>query len=118
MSLIAQNIDFDPKTSTNSYCLDVLEKFQKCFVLVYKNLNTASAKHTNIINVSQFFEKWESVWLFSPVLSTKTPKAFQEFWTGPYTITNTISPVIVYIQHTSKPNKQGFVHVSRLKKKF
>ena len=76
MSLIAQNIDFDPKTNTNSYCLYVLEKFQKSFELVYENLNTASAKHTNIINVPQIFDKGESVWLFSPVLGTKTPKAF------------------------------------------
>ena len=118
MSLTAQNMDLDPKLSTNSYCLDVLEKFQKSFEQVYKNLNTVSAKHTNIINVPQFFKEGEMVWLFSPVFSTKTPKAFQEFWTGPYTITKSISPVIVYIQHTSKPNKQGFVHVSRLKKKF
>jgi len=85
---------------------------------VYKNLNTVQAKHTNVLNIPHYFEVGEEVWLFSPVLSTKVPKSFTEFWTGPYTVTKAISPVIVHIEHANNPKKKGYVHVSRLKKKF
>ena len=78
----------------------------------------AAAKHTNILNIPQYFEIGDEVWLFSPVLSVNIPKSFTEFWTGPYTVTKITSPVIVHIQHINKPTKKGFVHVSRLKKKF
>ena len=118
MSLTALNMDNEIKLNTNLYCSEMLEKFHKCFQLVHQNLNTAAAKHTNILNIPQYFEIGDEVWLFSPVLSVNIPKSFTEFWTGPYTVTKITSPVIVHIQHINKPTKKGFVHVSRLKKKF
>ena len=118
MSLIAKNMEDEIKISIGSYCSETLEKFCTCFDLVYKNLNVASSKHTNIVDVPQYFQVGEQVWLFSPVLSIKTPKSFTEFWTGPYVITKFTNPVIAHIQHTSLPDKKGWVHVSRLKHKF
>ena len=118
MSMVAQNMDDETLITPNSYCSETLQNFQKCFELVYQNLNSVTAKHTNVKDIPQFFQVGEEVWLFSPVLSTKTPKSFTEFWTGPYVITKVTNPVIVHIQHLNKPTKKGFVHVSRLKKKF
>ena len=118
MSLIAQQMDSEIKIVPHSYCAENLQNFQKCFDLVYKNLNTVQAKHTNVLNIPHYFEVGEEVWLFTPVLSIKVPKSFTEFWTGPYTVTKAISPVIVYIEHANNAKKKGYVHVSRLKKKF
>ena len=102
MSVTALNMDNEIKISTNLYCSETLEKFHKCFQLVHQNLNMAAAKHTNILNIPHYFEIGDEAWLFSPVLSVKIPKSFSEFWT--YSLTSQL--------------KIGFVHVSRLKKKF
>ena len=56
MSLTALNMDNEIEISTNLYCSKMLEKFHKCFQLVHQNLNTAAAKHTNILNIPQYFE--------------------------------------------------------------
>jgi len=101
------------------YYSETLEKFHKCLQLVHQNLNTAAPKHTNILNIPQYFEIGDEVYMVvSPVLSVNIPESFTEFWTGPYTVTKITSLVIVHIQHINKPTKKGFVHVSRLKKKF
>ena len=47
-----------------------------------------------------------------------TPKSFQEFWKGPYTIVEIISPVCYKIQNNSNPTDIDTVCASRFKKKF
>ena len=82
-----------------------------------QNLNAASMKHTNVQDVPKYFSIGDEVLLFSPVLHKHTPKTFTEFWTGPYTITRQISPVVFEIQKNDNPEKKDTVHVSRLKLK-
>ena len=66
MSLIAQQMDSEIKIVPNSYCAENLQNFQKCFDLVYKNLNTVQAKHTNVLNIPHYFEVGEEVLAIYP----------------------------------------------------
>ena len=103
--------------SPRSYCAEVFCKFQPCFQLVLQNLNAASMKHTHVQDVPKYFSVGDEVLLFSSVLQKYTPKTFTEFWTGPYTITRQISPVVFEIQKNDNPENKDTVHVSRLKLK-
>ena len=86
--------------------------------LVKNNLTTIAQTRSKTIDIPFYFKLKDEVFLFSPVLSKNTPKSFQEFWKGPYTIVEIISPVCYKIQNNSNPTDTDIVYASRLKKKF
>ena len=57
----------------------------------------------------------DAVWLHQPAVPPGTSPKFHRPWDGPYRILEKLSPVVVRLQHCSRPAKQPIVHVDRLK---
>ena len=118
MALTNQQLYTNIVTDTNQYCQDLFKKISESHILVQNNLKAIANSRTNILDIPQYFNRNDEVFLFSPVPSTNIPKSFQEFWKGPYKIEQVISPVCYRIQNLADPENTEVVYASRLKRKF
>ena len=118
MALTNQQLNTNIVTDTNQYCQDLFKKISESHILVQNNLKAIANSRTNIVDIPQYFNRNDEVFLFSPVPSSNIPKSFQEFWKGPYKITQVISPVCYRIQNLADPENTEVVYASRLKRKF
>jgi hypothetical protein len=58
------------------------------------------------------------VFLHNPIVPEGQHPKFHEYWQGPYTIMQKVSPVVYKIQRDNNPKEIRRAHVARLKRRF
>jgi hypothetical protein len=107
--------------SSTRYCAELHENIVFCHEMIANALKQSQHKYPAILDVPDCFNVGQEVYLFNPVLHINEPRAFKQYWTGPFQIIQRINPMVYKIALPNQidlPEKHQIVHASRLKLKF
>ena len=117
MQLI-QNIKSTEK-NPETFNLELDDSMQTVYRLVKQNLEDRQKKlFVEADSLPNYFEIGQSVLFYNPINPTNQHPKFHQYWQGPYTIIQKISPVVYKIQKDDNANEIRRAHVARLKRRF
>ena len=92
---------------------------QTVYRLVKQNLEDRQKKlFVEADSLPNYFDIGQSVFFYNPIVPEGQHPKFHQYWQGPYTIIQKISPVVYKIQRDDNPAEIRRAHVARLKRRF
>ena len=107
------------RKNPETFNLELDDSMQTVYRLVKQNLEDRQKKlFVKADSLPNYFDIGQSVFFYNPIVPEGQHPKFHQYWQGPYTIIQKLSPVVYKIQRDSNLAEIRRAHVDRLKRRF
>jgi hypothetical protein len=107
------------RKNPENFNIELDDSMQIVYDLVKHNLEERQKKlFVEADSLPNYFEIGKSVFFYNPIVPVGQHPKFHQYWQGPYTIIEKLSPVVYKIQRDDQPGEIRRAHVARLNRRF